>query len=200
MTEQKRDAALYVARLLYPVRVLGPGARIGIWLSGCDQRCEGCLSPELHVQREEQRTTVGTVLDLVDRVARAHPVDGFTISGGEPFLQGEALALLLSSLSAYSEDILVYTGRLCDALPAHLLSHVGVLIDGAYIAAENHGEPLRGSSNQTIHFLNPQLKEKYAPCLSGEGGILQTFPAEAGVLTVGIPDARGNPFRASAPI
>lgn len=193
MTENK-SAVLYVARVLYPVRVLGPGARVGIWLSGCDKRCEGCLSPELQTRSEDQRTSVATLLSLIERIAAQYPIDGFTISGGEPFLQGESLALLLSELCAFSEDVLVYTGRLYEELPAHLLADVGVLIDGEYIASQNKGEPLRGSSNQRIHFLKPALREKYAPCLCGEGGVLQTFPSEEGVLTVGIPDARGNPF------
>ena len=38
---------MYIARILYPVEVLGPGKRIGIWFCGCPRRCEGCSNPEL---------------------------------------------------------------------------------------------------------------------------------------------------------
>ena len=43
---------MYVARILYPVKVLGPGNRIGIWVSGCNHRCKGCSNPELWKQEE----------------------------------------------------------------------------------------------------------------------------------------------------
>lgn len=195
MENTQKSEVLYVARILYPVHVLGPGARIGIWLSGCAKRCEGCLSPELWYRTEDQKRSVDTVLSFVARIAEAYPVDGITVSGGEPFLQGEALASLLSRLSAYTEDILVYTGLRREEIPECYLASVGVLVDGEYEKAQNRGEPLRGSANQRIHFLKPQLAEKYAPILAAEGGMLETFPDGTGVLTVGIPDARGNPLR-----
>lgn len=36
---------MYVARILYPVEVLGPGKRVGIWFSGCPSKCKGCSNP-----------------------------------------------------------------------------------------------------------------------------------------------------------
>lgn len=36
---------MYVAGILYPVEVLGPGKRIGIWFSGCLSKCKGCSNP-----------------------------------------------------------------------------------------------------------------------------------------------------------
>ena len=42
-----------VARILFPVQVLGPGNRIGIWLCGCNRACKGCSNPELWIQRDE---------------------------------------------------------------------------------------------------------------------------------------------------
>lgn len=38
---------MYIARILYPVKVLGPGERIGIWMDGCEHGCIGCSNPEL---------------------------------------------------------------------------------------------------------------------------------------------------------
>ncbi len=30
----------------FPVTVLGPGRRIGLWLQGCTIRCRGCVSQD----------------------------------------------------------------------------------------------------------------------------------------------------------
>ena len=46
---------IYVARILYPVKVLGPGNRVGIWLAGCDHKCLGCSNPELWEQKDEEK-------------------------------------------------------------------------------------------------------------------------------------------------
>ena len=99
-----------LARILYPVQVLGPGNRIGIWLCGCNRACKGCSNPELWVQREELEINVQDVVSLVRKINESHKVDGFTISGGEPFLQSDELLLLLSYLTPISTDILIYTG------------------------------------------------------------------------------------------
>lgn len=36
---------MYVARILYPVEVLSPGKRVGIWLSGGPSKCKGVQQP-----------------------------------------------------------------------------------------------------------------------------------------------------------
>ena len=86
---------MYVARILYPVRVLGPGERIGIWFEGCCHHCEGCSNPELWQQRPEHRVEPGVLEHMLRKIAAEHPVDGFTLTGGDPFYQPEALEALL---------------------------------------------------------------------------------------------------------
>ncbi|MDR1135084.1 MAG: radical SAM protein [Clostridiales Family XIII bacterium] len=99
-----------IARILYPVKVLGPGNRIGIWLSGCPRRCKGCSNPELWEWRSEFELSVSEVRKLIMKIAAASSVDGFTISGGEPMVQAEELAGLVDCLKTVSGDILIYTG------------------------------------------------------------------------------------------
>lgn len=182
-----------VARILYPVEVLGPGKRVGIWVCGCKRACKGCSNPELWEQRPEYEATVDDIMDLVSRIAESHTIDGFTISGGEPMDQPGALSQLLPRLSAYSKDILTYTGYRIEELKARkdpdtdaALSQIGVLIDGEYREEENTDVLLRGSSNQRIHILIPEMAENYENYLSSAHNQIQNFTTSNGVVSVGI--------------
>ena len=180
---------MYIARLLYPVKVLGPGNRIGIWFSGCSHRCPGCSNPELWEPQERYQTTAELVMQLIDPICAVHPVDGFTLTGGDPFMQPEALKRLLPELSQISSDILVYTGfeyeAVCRTYP-EIISQIGVLIDGRYVQERNTGTVLRGSDNQKIIVLNRQLEDKYQHYLASAQNEIQNFTALDGVISVGI--------------
>lgn len=182
-----------VARILYPVEVLGPGKRLGIWVCGCRRGCKGCSNPELWVQKPEYEVTVEDIMSLVRRISDLHKIDGFTISGGEPMDQPEGLSQLITQLSAYSKDILIYTGYRIDELkkredPATniILSRAAVLIDGEYREEENMDVLLRGSSNQRIHILIPEMAEGYEKYLASAHNQIQNFTTLNGVVSVGI--------------
>jgi anaerobic ribonucleoside-triphosphate reductase activating protein len=49
-------------------------------------------------------------MKLVNHISGTQVVDGFTLTGGDPLVQSEALAQLLPKLSEITDDILVYTG------------------------------------------------------------------------------------------
>ena len=175
-----------VARLLYPVEVLGPGRRVGIWLCGCPHGCPGCSNPELWRFRPEYETTAQSVFEMVSRVAEEHPVDGFTITGGDPMLQGEALLELTGLLQTISRDILVYTGYEREALDPRLLQNIAVLIDGKYVAEKNDGAVLRGSSNQRIRILDEAFRGRYEAYLETATNEIQNFTTRDGIVSVGI--------------
>ena len=177
---------MYIARLLYPVEVLGPGRRVGIWFAGCPQRCLNCSNPELWQADPKHKTTVETVHQLILKATASQLVDGFTISGGEPFSQQKELAQLLSQLKHISEDILVYTGFLRQDLPENVLDNIAVLIDGPYLEERNTGCPLRGSDNQKIHYLKKHYRERYELYLANHRGYIQNFTTQDGVVSVGI--------------
>ena len=177
---------MYLSRILYPVEVLGPGKRIGIWMAGCEHHCKGCSNPELWEQKEENRTDIDSVMELICLICKAHVIDGFTITGGDPFYQPEALRILLPRLTEISADILVYTGYLLEELPADILRHVAVLIDGRYIENRNRGEALRGSDNQRIIILQDAFRSSYEAYLKKGGGRIQNFSTRDGVISVGI--------------
>lgn len=177
---------MYIARILYPVKVLGPGNRIGIWVCGCPHRCPGCSNPELWEFQERYHTTLDTVMELIRSISRQAPVDGFTITGGEPFYQYDELNQLVSQLQEISPDILVYSGYTKEQLADKDLTHIAVLVDGPYIENRNTNVPLRGSDNQTIHILKDEFRKKYEDYLSSTHNQIQNFTTKDGIISVGI--------------
>lgn len=182
-----------VARILYPVRVLGPGRRVGIWVAGCTRGCIGCSNPELWERKPEYEVTVERVVSLIRTITDEHEIDGFTVSGGEPMDQPKELARLAGFLSEISSDILVYTGykieelrRKRDKSIDSVLDCIAVLIDGEYIEGMNDGVFLRGSSNQQIYILNPRYEEQYRCYLATGHNRIQNFTTVDGIVSVGI--------------
>lgn len=182
-----------IARVLYPVEVLGPGKRIGIWTCGCNHSCPGCSNPELWTPMAEYEIGIPQFAALLSATFSDKEVDGFVITGGDPFCQASELDTLLSYLQGWSQDILVYTGftyseliDMNDASVNRCLSKIGVLIDGRYIESKNTGIPLRGSSNQKVIYLQSNLQEKYEAYMAQEINPIQNFTVRDGVVSVGI--------------
>lgn len=177
---------MYIARILYPVEVLGPGKRVGIWFCGCPHRCKGCSNPELWEFQERYKTTPETVFGMINSIAVEHTIDGFTITGGDPMYQPEGLQNLIHLLSGISNDILVYTGSVIEDLPKDYLKGISVLVDGLYVEKRNNNCLLRGSDNQRIHILADNIREKYETYLAYEENKIQNFTTNNGIISVGI--------------
>lgn len=179
-----------IARILYPLKVLGPGNRIGLWLCGCDRGCPGCSNPELWEKRPEYEISVENAAALIARLMPNMP-DGLTVSGGEPFAQAEELAALIETIGI--SDVIIYTGYQISELIAmknpnvdRLLSLAAVIIDGPYLQELNDGSLIRGSSNQTFHILKKEYFFLYEQYLSSASNQIQNFTTTDGVVSVGI--------------
>ncbi len=183
---------MFTARILYPVEVLGPGKRIGLWISGCSRKCAGCSNPALWERKIEQDIPVERLSALLHRLALDHPVDGITITGGEPMDQAEEVSRLLPLLQDVTEDVLMYSGYTLDELHRRkdpctetVLRHLAVLIDGDYREEFNDGSPLRGSSNQRIHILRENIRDLYMDYLKNSNQI-QNFSLGHSIVSAGI--------------
>lgn len=177
---------MYIARILYPVEVLGPGKRIGIWFCGCPRRCKGCSNPELWEVQERYQVDFVVIKELIQQICEQNQVDGFTLTGGDPIYQYDEFRRLVDFLSAINEDILVYTGYKKEELQDKCLDKIAVLIDGEYIEERNNGAVLRGSDNQHIYILNDSLKEKYETYLATATNQIQNFATADRYVSVGI--------------
>jgi anaerobic ribonucleoside-triphosphate reductase activating protein len=152
-----------ISRIHFPVTTLGPGRRVGIWMQGCSIRCPGCISKDTWAPGRG-RTVISEVLG---RIASWIPsADGFTISGGEPFDQPDALGILLAGIRELSAaDILIYTGYPIEEIGPQLSSLDG-LIDALIADPFDQAAPqtlaLRGSDNQRLVLLTALGRERFA--------------------------------------
>jgi anaerobic ribonucleoside-triphosphate reductase activating protein len=153
----------------FPVTVLGPGRRIGLWLQGCSIRCKGCVSQDTWPADPARALPVKTLVDWCKRVAK-DGFDGITISGGEPFDQPQPLAALLTQLAAWRTtarldfDILCYSGyplKTLEKQHAKLLTRLDALIPEPYADGRPLGHLWRGSDNQTLVPLSERGRARY---------------------------------------
>lgn len=180
---------MYIARILYPIKVLGPGRRVGIWFDGCNHHCKGCSNPELWEIDERYKTDIYQVMRLIRSIEKENVIEGFTLTGGDPMIQADGLRTLLPELMNISDDILMYTGYEYEVIRdtyKDILANIAVLVDGKYIEEFNIGELLKGSTNQKIIVLNTKYKEKYDNYISTHRSEIQNFTTPSGTISVGI--------------
>ena len=184
---------MYIDRILFPVHSLGMGNRIVLFTMGCNRYCKGCSNPELWEMKKENEYDVKKILSHVDSILKVKQVDGVTITGGEPFLQAQELYELTKGLKERNLEMIVFSGFLLEQLQKKETEHavlklIDILIDGAYEADKNDKKSaLRGSTNQTIYFLNPKLELVYEQYLK-QGRQVQNFYNKQYFISVGIPD------------
>lgn len=153
---------LSLSRIHFPVTTLGPGRRLGIWFQGCSIRCPGCISADTWAKNIPDVE----IAELVDQVQPwLSECDGFTISGGEPFEQAEALTELLFAIRSRStKSILVYSGQALEQLLEQRAVKLGLLdclVSDPFQIDSPQTLPLRGSDNQRMSFLTPLGKQVF---------------------------------------
>lgn len=161
--------ALLLNRCHYPVTALGPGVRAGIWVQGCTIGCAGCAARDTWAADPATAVETGTIIEWL--ASLPGPVDGVTISGGEPFQQPEALLELLTGIHRWRAgrpvDVLAYSGYTYARLRSRRsLSRIVDLCDavvtGPYARRKPDGGWLRGSSNQVLTPLTALGRARYA--------------------------------------
>jgi anaerobic ribonucleoside-triphosphate reductase activating protein len=193
----------------WPVTVLGPGKRIGLWVQGCSIGCRGCVSQDTWPTDAGKAIAVDALVQWC-RTVTAGTLDGVTISGGEPFQQPRALAALLDALARWRSDagldfdILSYSGYPLKTLErdhAALLARLDAVIPEPYADKLPLGGPWRGSANQPLVPLSPRGMARYAAHVDGDAAVdartMQVAVEGGRVWMIGIP-ARGDMQRVEA--
>lgn len=160
------------APLTFDSIVDGPGLRTVIWTQGCPHLCPGCHNPQTHDMQ------AGFMMDseeIIKQIKATKLQKGVTLSGGEPFLQSEALIEIAREVKKLGMDVWAYTGFHYEFLineknPKHehnirLLQYVDTLVDGRFMEQLKSVHLLfRGSSNQRIINVQQSLLQQEVVC------------------------------------
>lgn len=162
-----------IHRIHYPVTVLGPGRRIGIWLQGCSLACPGCASSRTWDSHAGESVNE-TALAGQCRCWLKEGIDGITITGGEPFEQAASLELFLDAIQDWRRiekvDVLCYSGmplKVIEQKFSKLLSRLDAIIPEPYLKDLPTRSVWRGSGNQPLVLLSALAQERYASLPSG---------------------------------
>ena len=91
----------------------GPGLRYAVFVQGCSHGCPGCHNPE---SQPAEGGTVTAISDLLADIEANGLVHDVTLSGGEPFEQPEACAVLARALKERGYGVWSFTGYLYEDL------------------------------------------------------------------------------------
>lgn len=91
----------------------GPGLRYAVFVQGCSHNCPGCHNPE---SQPAEGGTVTAISDLLADIEANGLVHDVTLSGGEPFEQPEACAVLARALKERGYGVWSFTGYLYEDL------------------------------------------------------------------------------------
>lgn len=91
----------------------GPGLRYAVFVQGCSHNCPGCHNPD---SQPAEGGTVTAISDLLADIEANGLVHDVTLSGGEPFEQPEACAVLARALKERGYGVWSFTGYLYEDL------------------------------------------------------------------------------------
>lgn len=144
----------------------GLGVRTVLWTQGCGHHCPNCHNP---LTWDFDGGELVEVDEVIERIYELECQDGITFSGGDPFYQAEACALIARAIKKTKMNIWCYTGFTFEQLIKmskkdktimDFLKNIDVLVDGPFIQKlHSYNLKFKGSSNQRIIDVKKTLKE-----------------------------------------
>ena len=135
----------------------GEGARVVLWVSGCQHSCVGCFNKQTWDKNSGIPFDSNAFKEITDALSEPF-CNGLTLSGGDPLAPvnyEEILSLCKKVKQMFPEKtIWVYSGFTYDFIKENrneILNYIDVLVDGPYIEKLRDKKlQYRGSSNQNI--------------------------------------------------
>ena len=144
----------------------GPGIRMVVFVQGCPHHCPGCHNENT---QDPFGGYLSTVQEVIDQLPSNPLVTGMTFSGGEPFMQAGALAVIGKAAKQRNLSVFTYTGFVFETLLeqsrnnpdiAALLAITDVLIDGPFLLDQRDiSLAFRGSGNQRLLDVPTSLRQ-----------------------------------------
>lgn len=164
---QEFSKTIKISHYVRCTELLGPYNRFVLWVQGCCFKCKGCIAESMQSVEGGYDADIDEIAEII---GKQRNIEGITISGGEPFLQAEALNVLISAVKKKREDfgVIIYSGFTYEELIINsadnkavrsLLALTDILIDGRYDILLDNGEFAKGSLNQKIVYLSDRYKK-----------------------------------------
>lgn len=144
----------------------GTGIRTVLWTQGCAHNCPGCHNPGTH---DFNGGFLKDIDELLIEIDELECQTGVTFSGGDPFYQSEACALVAKQVKNNNMDVWCYTGFTFERLLKmsvsnqsimDFLKNIDILVDGLFIMSKHsYNLKFRGSSNQRIIDVQESLRQ-----------------------------------------
>lgn len=154
---------LYIMEVMEQTMADGPGLRTSIYCAGCRHHCPGCHNPQSWDFGNGHKMSVDDLLQVI----KDDDISNVSFSGGDPFYQVEGFTELARRIKAETNKTIwcwtgfTYEEILADSKLSMMLPYLDVLVDGPYV--ESLRDPqlhFRGSSNQRIIHLTPEVEDK----------------------------------------
>lgn len=161
----------------------GTGLRVVLFVSGCDNCCEGCHNPETWDINSGQPFNDAALKRISDELAKDY-ISGLTISGGDP-LKYENLPCVYDIVSHVrnkfpQKNIWLYTGYTLNfsdfkdrdtcwdnaALRNQIILKCDVVCEGRFVEAlADVNTPWVGSTNQKVIDVKETIKQSKIVCI-----------------------------------
>lgn len=134
----------------------GPGIRVSLFVQGCNHHCPGCFNQDTWDFEGGRIFNRRVKIQFLDLANKDKNIVGFSILGGEPLQQGEAMLDLVKSMKEQfpNKTIWMWTGYRFEELneeQLEIISYIDVLVDGRFVESEKClKDRFRGSYNQRI--------------------------------------------------
>lgn len=158
----------------------GTGLRVTLFVSGCENKCEGCQNPQTWDANNGIQFDMAAWTELFSTLRQPY-ISGITLSGGDPMHESNAETVLALCVAIKNEcpdkTIWLYTGYVFEDLynPAldddkntelihkvrnRILQYVDVIVDGRFVKAlADVNYHWAGSTNQRVIDVPKSLKE-----------------------------------------